>query len=77
MSDWKLADGQFTLRATIPANTTATVYIPTSSVSSVKESGQSAVNAKGVKFLRQEKATAVYTVGSGTYEFTAAVPSQP
>jgi len=30
-----------------------------------------------VKFLRQEKATAVYTVGSGTYEFTAAVPSQP
>jgi alpha-L-rhamnosidase len=37
----------------------------------VKESGQPAAKAKGVKFLRQEKDTAVYTVGSGTYEFTA------
>jgi len=77
VSDWKLAGGQFTLRATIPANTTATIYIPTPSASTVKESGQSAAKAKGVKFLRQEKDTAVYTVGSGTYEFTAAVPSQP
>jgi alpha-L-rhamnosidase len=76
VSDWKLAGGQFTLRATIPANTTATIYIPTPSASTVKESGQSAAKAKGVKFLRQEKDTAVYTVGSGTYEFTAAVPSR-
>ncbi len=77
VSDWKITDGQFTLRATIPANTTATVYIPTANESSVKESGKPAGSAAGVKFLRLEKDTAVYAVGAGNYEFTANLPGQP
>jgi alpha-L-rhamnosidase len=76
VSDWKIAAGQFTLRATIPTNTTATIYIPTKIESSVQESGKPAAEAKNVKFLRVEGRTAVYAVGSGTYEFTAGLPSQ-
>jgi len=71
VSDWKIESGLFTLRATIPANTTATVLIPTANPDSVKESGQPPGRAGNVNFLRQENGTAVYAVGSGTYTFTA------
>jgi len=78
VSDWKMEGGQFSLRATIPANTTATVYIPTQNANGVLESGASAANAKGVKFLRKEADATVYAVDSGTYEFTAqSAASQP
>ena len=36
---------------------------------SVTESGKPAGDAEGVKFLRMENNTAVYAVGSGTYQF--------
>jgi alpha-L-rhamnosidase len=57
------------MAVTIPANTTATVYLPTQDPSGVSESGKSAAKAKGVKFLQMENGTAIFTVGSGTYRF--------
>jgi hypothetical protein len=77
VSNWKIEGGQFTLNATIPANTTATVYIPTTDKNSVKESGKPAAQAKGVKFLRIENGVAVYAVGSGNYKFIADLSGQP
>jgi alpha-L-rhamnosidase len=77
VSDWKIEAGQFTLNATIPANTTATVYVPTQSENSVKESGQPAAQAEGVNFLRMEDGVAVYAVGSGSYKFFANLSEQP
>ena len=70
-SDWTLAAGRFTLHATIPANTTATVFVPAKDRNSVLESGKPAGEAAGVKFLRMEEGTAVYQVGSGEYHFTS------
>jgi len=80
-SAWtKAADGTFTLNVTIPANTTATVYVPTNNAATVKEGGVlvSGNAVEGVEFLRQEDGFAVYSVGSGEYSFTSeyAAPSK-
>ena len=55
----------------IPANATATLYIPTSRARKVRESGRAAAEAVGVKFLRAEKDAAIYEVDSGHYLFEA------
>jgi alpha-L-rhamnosidase len=70
-SEWMYSDGQFTLRAVIPANTRATLYLPTKAPETVTESGRPAAQAEGVRFLRMDRDAAVYEVGSGTYEFKA------
>jgi alpha-L-rhamnosidase len=57
------------LVVTVPANTTATVYVPAADALHVTESGRPAASAEGVKFLRQENGVASYEVGSGTYRF--------
>jgi len=68
-SDWKIEDSAFDWKITIPPNSTATVFVPAKDASSVTESGKPAGDAEGVKFLRMENNTAVYAVGSGTYQF--------
>jgi alpha-L-rhamnosidase len=68
-SSWRRDGNKLTMAVTIPANTTATVYLPTQDPSGVSESGKSAAKAKGVKFLQMENGTAIFTVGSGTYRF--------
>jgi hypothetical protein len=67
--DWKRAGGSLTLKATIPANTTATVFVPAKPGSNVMEGGVPAEKSAGVKFLRREGDRMVYAVSSGTYEF--------
>ena len=70
-SEWKRSGGRLTMALTIPPNTTATVYVPTSESGSVTEGGKPASAANGVKFLRKENQCAVYEVGSGAYQFSA------
>ena len=74
VSDWTCGNGHFTLLAVIPANTTATVYVPAKDAAGVTESGRPAAKAKGVKFLRLENGAAVYAVNSGTYRFQSRIP---
>jgi len=69
VSDWRRDGDAFTLKVTIPANTTATVAVPAASADRVTEGRTPASPAKGVRFLRQEPGQAVYEVGSGRYEF--------
>jgi len=68
-SNWKREGQKVTMDVTIPANTTATVYVPAKDAKEVTESGKTIDKAKGVKFLRMEKGSAVYEVGSGSYRF--------
>ena len=70
-TSWKLEGGRFLLDATIPANTMAAVYVPTSDAGSVTENGQPAAQAEGVRFLRAEAGAAIFEVGSGHYRFVA------
>ena len=64
------------LKATIPPNTTAMVYVPVASKNGdgVTESGKLASKADGVKFLRVENGAAVYEVEPGSYQFQSVLP---
>ena len=66
---WKVENGTLELKVTIPANTTATVYVPSKDAGGVTESGKPAAHNEGVKFLRTEVDAAVFEVGSGAYSF--------
>ncbi len=70
-SAWRIDGKALTYRVTVPANTTATLYLPTADDGTVKEGGKAAAGATGVKFLRYENGRAVYVLKSGSYEFTA------
>lgn len=60
VSEWKIEGGKLMLDVTIPANTAATVYIPTTNPESVTESEN---------FLRMDGDYAVCEVGSGHWRF--------
>jgi alpha-L-rhamnosidase len=66
---WKKNGKQLELDVTIPANTTAKVYIPTNSDAKVTESGVSLAKANGVSVIRHEPDSLVVNVGSGNYKF--------
>ncbi|MCC7176253.1 MAG: family 78 glycoside hydrolase catalytic domain [Bryobacterales bacterium] len=70
-SAWKVEGNVLTCRATVPANTTATLYLPAKSAETVREGGRAAASANGVSYLRYENGKAVYSLKSGAYEFTA------
>ena len=70
-SAWKIQGNTLTYRATVPANTSAMLYLPAASAAAVKESGEDAARADGIEFLRYENGKAVYRLKSGSYEFTA------
>jgi alpha-L-rhamnosidase len=70
VSNWTKENGSLVMDITIPANTTATVCVPASDVSKVREGNALAKRVSGVRYLRQEAGNAVFEVGSGTYKFT-------
>ena len=71
VSSWAKKDGTLTLNVTVPANTTATVYVPAANSDAVRESGKPAAEAEGVKLLRTAHGEVVFEVQSGEYHFTA------
>ncbi len=65
-SDWTLAKEKLNWKVSIPANTTATVYIPGKDI---KEGDLPAQEAKGVSFLKYENDCSVFILESGSYHF--------
>jgi alpha-L-rhamnosidase len=74
ITHWKRDGAKLSLDITIPANTAATVFVPAQHAAGVTESGQPAAKAEGVEFLGMQNKTAVYAVGSGTYQFQSTLP---
>ena len=70
-SNWRRTETGFELETEIPANTTATIYLPAGSADQITEAGQPLANADGVKFLRLEAGHAVLAVESGKYRFVS------
>ncbi len=66
--EWKIDGGTFALNVSIPPNATATVWVPGTNVT---EGGVPAEQAEGVRPLRTESGTNVYTVGAGRYQFAS------
>jgi alpha-L-rhamnosidase len=68
-----LALTNFTMSVVIPPNLTASIFIPSTDLSNIFESGNPATNAVGV-FSFSVQATngsTLFKIGSGTYNFTA------
>ncbi len=72
-SSWKRENEKLILEVSIPANTTATIYVPAKSGSAVMESGKPADMQDDVVFLRYIKGKAVYKAGSGNYSFQSII----
>jgi hypothetical protein len=70
-SHWRREGNSFQLTVVVPANTTATVHLPARNSTEILESGQRAASQPGVKFLRQDGDRAVFSIGSGRYEFAS------
>ncbi len=76
-SRWEVEGTGFELEVTIPANTTAQVFVPADDIQNVKESGKSIADANSVEFLRMENGTAVLQIGSGSYRFESPNAMKP
>ena len=75
-SGWTLdkESGAFTYHTVVPANTTATLYLPAESAESVvTESGKPVSESKGVTFVSYKDGAMVYELESGTYDFAVTV----
>ena len=70
ISNWRKEGNTYVLNVTIPANTTALIYIPVSLESVVKEGGKDISAQKDIQFTGEEKGRKIYKLGSGVYSFS-------
>ena len=68
-SDWKKTGNSFELTVTIPANTTATIYLPAAATATITEGNQPLTQRPDLKLLAAEAGKARIQAGSGTYHF--------
>ena len=68
-SGWHREGNSIVLDVTIPANTTASVHVPADEGTPITESGLSADEVEGIRFLKWDNGFAVYNIVSGTYHF--------
>jgi alpha-L-rhamnosidase len=72
-SGWRIENSNLIYLATVPANTTATLYLPAISEKTITENGNAAEAANGVKFVKYENGKAVFELQSGKYEFKSGI----
>ena len=73
MSAWKRQGDRFELELQVPANTTATVYLPADDIAGVTDAGKGLAHAKGIKYLHKEGDRVVLSVESGSYRFKSRI----
>lgn len=73
VSEWAVRDSRFTHRIAVPANSTATLRIPTTDPDSVCEGRTPLSRVRGVEHLGFEGGVASYELPSGRYELTSAL----
>jgi len=69
VSNWRREGDNLAMDVVIPANGTATVWVPAKDAAMVTEGGKPTKQAEGVHFLRMEGGVAVFTIGAGQYNF--------
>ena len=69
VSDWKKTAKTFDLTVTIPANTTATIYLPAAASARILEGGQPLAQQPALRLLGFAEGRASIKAGSGTYHF--------
>jgi alpha-L-rhamnosidase len=71
VSEWRIENDDLLLKIQVPANVTATLYLPGQDPAGITEGGRRIESVKGVRYVRQERGCAVFSVGSGTYSFVS------
>lgn len=66
---WDRNQNDFTLQVSIPANTTATVYLPSAANAEISENGVPLDQSSGVKLVERDSDTATLKVESGEFTF--------
>ena len=74
-SEWEKSGKTIRMNVTIPANSTALVYIPFSGGSVIKEGGKDISTVKGIEQIAEENGRKVVMIGSGVYEFESPIPN--
>lgn len=69
-SGWKIEGGKLSVNAEVPANTTATIYIPAENKDSITENGKALTSSNDIQVMEGTKEYVVLKVGSGKYQFT-------
>ena len=69
-SGWKIENGQLIYLATVPANTTATVYFPANDAAVIFEGGKPISSVKEIQVTGKEEGYLLLKLGSGKYNFT-------
>lgn len=69
-SGWKFENEKLIIDAEIPANTTATIYIPAKSVEAVMENGNALSASKDIQVAGQTSEYIMLKIGSGKYKFS-------
>jgi alpha-L-rhamnosidase len=69
-SEWHRVENEFDWQIQIPANTTATIYLPTSHAESITEANETLDKAAGVKLINSSEGGPVAaTLEPGSYDF--------
>jgi alpha-L-rhamnosidase len=68
-NSWKVDNNEITMDVEIPANTTATIYIPATDISQVTESGKALPDISDIKFTTTVNGYVEVETGSGKYHF--------
>ncbi|MEI6512448.1 MAG: family 78 glycoside hydrolase catalytic domain [bacterium] len=69
VSEWKHNNSVFELDIKIPANTSATVFIPADKLDAITESGMTIAQSEGIDFVQLKDGIATLNVASGEYHF--------
>jgi len=70
-SAWKLDGDTFRWKVSLPANTSATIFVPASDAGAIREGNTPAAHAQGVQPVKTEPGRAVFRIGSGKHEFAS------
>jgi alpha-L-rhamnosidase len=69
-SAWKLENGVFEWSVSVPANTSATIFLPAGKNDEVLEGAKPVEDVDTVSLVRHDRNASVYEIGSGDYRFT-------
>jgi alpha-L-rhamnosidase len=69
ISEWKKENGNVVLNVEVPANTTATIFVPANTIDVITESGKRVNNLKDLKLLESKDGYVIFNAGSGKYLF--------
>jgi alpha-L-rhamnosidase len=73
-TQWKVEGDKLTIQVTVPANTSATVYLPVSDPATVTEGDQPIAKAEGIRFLRTDGKESLFEAMAGEYCFVMPLP---